>query len=407
MHDVLKPETEADAVEIVRQFYQEGKSLEISGGNTRPDFGQPVKADQKLSSRSLSGIVSYNPSEMVMTAKAGTPLAEIDLALSENGQYLAFEPMDHRGIMGSYGDPTIGGVFAANVSGPRRFSLAGAARDHLLGVRFINGKGEIVRSGGRVMKNVTGLDLVKLMAGSYGTLGFMSEVTFKVLPAPKAAATVVLSDLSDEDAVKVMAAVMALPVEVSGAAHMPYSVIHRMLDGLLEGGAATCFRLEGLSESVAVRRDKLRDFLSEFGSVSVLAEDETRALWQAIRDVSPYSENHQTCLWRVSIAPSAGAALLSDMRLVAAVDAFYDWQGGLIWMALEGDAEADALRRLIRKHGGGHATLLRAPETVRSVTACFEPQPSPVAALSNRIKATFDPKGILNPGKMDKQETAA
>ncbi len=246
---MLTPYSETQAADIIRDHATRKTPLKIIGGNTRSGFGNAVAANDALSSRAMNGIVSYVPAEMVMTAKAGTPLATIEAALAENRQMMAFEPMDHRPIMGTMGEPTIGGVFAANVSGPRRY-VAGAARDSLLGVRFVNGGGEIIRAGGRVMKNVTGLDLSKLLAGSHGTLGFLTEVTFRVLPKPPSEKTVVVSGLDDEAATRIMAAAMAMSVEVSGAAHLPESVRSRFIDGVLPEGPATILRLEGLGKAV-------------------------------------------------------------------------------------------------------------------------------------------------------------
>ena len=407
MTELLTPDTEAEAAAIIAGHFQTGTPLRLCGGNTRTGFGNPVEAATTLSSRALSGIVAYEPAEMVMTAMAGTPVAEIEAALAANGQYLAFEPMDHRGIMATSGTPTIGGVFAANVSGPRRFALAGAARDHLLGIRFINGCGETVRAGGRVMKNVTGLDLSRLLAGSHGTLGFLTEVTFKVLPAPKASATLIVSDLAEEDAIRLMAAAMALSVEVSGAAHLPYSVRSAFLDGRLTGDSATCLRLEGLPASVSARLEKLVAYAEPFGPLARLGDDDTKTLWREIRDVAPYQDGSQRPLWRVSVTPSVAADLVGTMRLGAAVDAFYDWQGGLIWMRMDGPAEDKALRRLIAHHGGGHATLMRADPQTRAAIPAFEPQPPAVAALEARIRMKLDPKGIFSPGKMARQEMTA
>ncbi|WP_176083711.1 glycolate oxidase subunit GlcE [Martelella sp. HB161492] len=407
MAEIYRPETEEDAAGIITGCYDRHESLEIFGGRTRSGFGNPVTASAGLSASRLSGIVAYNPSEMVMTALAGTPVAEIEAALAAEGQYLAFEPMDHRGIMATSGTPTIGGVFAANVSGPRRFALAGAARDSLLGIRFVNGRGEIIRAGGRVMKNVTGLDLVKLMAGSHGTLGFLTELTFKVLPRPKQVATLCISALDDEAAIRLMASVMGLSVEVSGAAHLPFTVRKSLLDGQLAGDSVTCLRLEGVEGSVAIRREKLEGYLAARGPVQHLDAAQSARLWREIADVRPYCDGSEKPLWRVSVAPSKGAMLVAALRQEAAVDAWYDWQGGLVWMRMDGGAEARILRRLIAHHGGGHATLLRAGEGERQIVPAFEPAPAAVAALTARIRKTFDPRGIFNPGKMERQEIAA
>jgi glycolate oxidase FAD binding subunit len=393
------PASEEGIASVIRSAAAERVTLAIVGGGTRTGLGNPVRADRTLSTRRLSGIVTYNPAEMTMSALAGTPLAEVEAALDAKGQRLSFEPMDHRPIFGTSGEPTIGGVFAANVSGPRRY-VAGAARDSLLGVRFINGRGEGIKAGGRVMKNVTGLDLVKLMAGSYGTLGILTEVTFKVLPVPPASATVVVSGLNDAEAAAVMAEAMAQSVEVSGAAHLPESVRGRFIDDALPEGAATVLRLEGLAASVALRAEKLAASLTRFGPVSELDGGQTQALWAEIRDVKPYADGTMRPLWRVSVAPSAGHQLVAALRLQTGVDAFYDWQGGLVWLRMEADPEAELLRPYIRAVGGGHATLLRAGEEARAHIPAFEPQAPAVAQLSERLRASFDPSRIFNPGRM-------
>lgn len=396
---ILTPPTEAEASGVIRDSAEAGRPIAIIGGNTRTGFGHAVEAEATLSSRGLSGIVSYNPAEMVMTVKAGTPVAEVEATLTDARQMMAFEPMDHCAIMGTAGEPTIGGVFAANVSGPRRY-VAGAARDSLLGIRFVNGRGEAIKAGGRVMKNVTGLDLVKLLAGSYGTLGFLTEVTFRVLPVPPVEVTMVISGLEDESATNAMAAAMATSLEVSGAAHLPESVRSQFLGGMLPDGAATVLRLEGLSASVEARSKKLQTVLSSFGPMITLARDESRALWRGIRDVAPYIGNPSKPLWRVSIAPSQGHKLVAALRMEAGIDAFYDWQGGLVWMQMEADPEAHLLRDYIRSLGGGHATLLRALDDVRRAVPAFEPLNAVEAALSKRIKEKLDPAGLFNPGRM-------
>lgn len=399
---MLIPNTETDAAYVIRNAAADGKPLAICGGNTR-GFVRVNPPAETISSRGLSGIVDYDPAEMVMTVRSGTPVCDVEAALAENRQMMAFEPMDHRGILGTQGaasrEPTIGGVFAANISGPRRLT-AGAARDSLLGIRFVTGRGEIIRAGGRVMKNVTGLDLVKLLAGSHGTLGFLTEVTFRVLPVPPAAQTIVISGLDGEMAAKAMASAIALPVEISAAAHLPASVCSRFIGGHLPEGEATVLRLEGLGASVEVRAQKLAAVMQAFGPVTRLGMQESLTLWREIRDVAPYADGSDKPLWRVSVAPSAGYHLVASLRLEAGIDAFYDWQGGLVWMRMEADPEAELLRRYIRALGGGHATLIRASERVRAEVPTFEPLPDAVAALSARIKAKLDPAGIFDAGKM-------
>ncbi|KOF16013.1 2-hydroxy-acid oxidase [Ensifer adhaerens] len=395
----FEPASEEGIATVVRAMATERASLAVIGGGTRSGLGNPVRADRVLSTRRLSGIVSYNPAEMTVSALAGTPLAEVEAALAENRQMLSFEPMDHRPIFATTGEPTIGGVFAANVSGPRRI-VAGAARDSLLGVRFVNGRGDAIKAGGRVMKNVTGLDLVKLLAGSHGTLGILTEVTFRVLPKPPASETVVVSGLNDAEAAAVMAEAMAQTVEVSGAAHLAESVRGRFIGGGLPDGAATVLRLEGLQASVSIRAEKLSKALERFGAVSRLDAEQTATLWSEIRDVKPYADGSDRPLWRVSVAPSAGHQLVAALRLQTGVDAFYDWQGGLVWLRMEADPEAALVRRYIKALGSGHATLVRASDGFRATIPSFEPQPAPVALLSERVREKFDPQRIFNPGRM-------
>ncbi|MDO6962426.1 glycolate oxidase subunit GlcE [Rhizobium alvei] len=397
---MIVPANENELVDCIRDAAANSRRLEVIGGGTRRDLGGIVQADETVSTRALSGIAAYNPAEMVMTARAGTPLAEIRSALAANRQHLAFEPGDWRALMGSEGEPTIGGIFAANLSGPRRMA-AGAARDHLLGVRFVNGRGEVVNAGGRVMKNVTGLDLVKILAGSYGTLGIMSEVTFKVLPQPQTETTLVLSGLDDEAACRIMAAANASPSDVSGAAFLPESCSRLFVDGALPEGSAILLRLEGPDFSVAERAAKLAALIGALAPLTRLEPDLSSRLWQEIRDVHPFRADGRTRpVWRVSVAPTAGHQLLSGLRMQTGLNGYYDWQGGLLWLRMEAEPEADMLRAGIRHLGGGHATLVRASVANRQSVAVFEPEAPAVAALSARIRQTFDPAGILNPGRM-------
>ena len=397
--EIARPVSEEELAAIVASAGRERTPLEIVGGGTRRGLGRPVQAARTVNLSALSGITAYNPAELVMSARAGTPLSEIEAELDRNGQMLTFEPMDHRPLLGGEGEPTIGGVFAANVSGPRRLS-AGAARDSLLGVRFVNGSGEVIKSGGRVMKNVTGLDLVKLLAGSWGTLGVLSEVTFKVLPKPETTATLVVSGLNDAEAAAAMASAMALSVEVSSAAHLPTSVVNRFMGGALGWEPATLLRLDGLEQSVLVRKEKLARAMAAYGDSRLLNAQESATIWREVRDVHPFAADRNKPVWRVSVAPTIGHQLVAALRLRTGVDAYYDWQGGLVWLQMEQDVEDELLRTFISKLGGGHAMLVRASDAVRASVEVFEPQPAALAALSTRIRAQLDPAGILNPGRM-------
>lgn len=357
----MKIETEEQLAEAIRAA--EGP-VQIVGGGTRP-VGQAAGAPLQVA---ISGIRLYEPGALTLVAGAGTPLAEIEAAVAAEGQRLPFEPAHWAAVLGQGGESTIGGVVAANVSGPRRVQ-AGACRDSLIGVRFIDGRGEILKNGGRVMKNVTGYDLTKLMAGSWGTLGVLSEVAFKLLPAATSQATLVI-DLPSDAAQPALAAALGSPFDVSGAGWLP--------------GVGAIVRVEGLADSVAYRADRLAALLAPFGAVRIEREASAQ-LWADLRDLAPF-EDKPGDLWRFSVKPSEAPALVA--RLGGAV--MLDWGGGLIWALLpEGtDARAKAAPYT------GHATCLR------GTAPAFEPEPAPVAALSRALRAEFDPRGILNPGRM-------
>jgi len=395
------PTTAQEVLNIVRWAAAEEAPLEVLGHGSKRDIGRPVQTEHVLDLSQLSGITLYEPEELVLSAKAGTPISEIDALLAEHNQQLAFEPMDYGPLFGGEsGHGTIGGVLGANLSGPRRIK-AGAARDHVLGVYAVSGRGEAFKSGGRVVKNVTGYDLSKLMAGSWGTLAVVTEVTFKVLPAPETETTVAFSGLDDAQAAAAMAAATGSSAEVSGAAHLPVAVVSRFLGGAFGHEARTVLRLEGFGPSVKYRTGILRTVLAEAGPMELLSAEESQRLWREIRDCAPFSDGTAMPVWRVSMTPSEGYKMVDALRREAGVNAFYDWQGGLIWLRMETpDPEAEPLRRQIGRFGGGHATLVRAEPVVRAALPVFQPQPPALAALSARLKEQFDPKGILNPGRM-------
>jgi glycolate oxidase FAD binding subunit len=372
---MLTPASEAELSEAVAAA---GGPLRILGGGTRP-VGRPVTGEA-LSVAGLTGVELYEPGALTIVARAGTPLAEIEALLAKENQRLPFEPMDHRALLGTDGVPTIGGVVAANVSGPRRIQ-AGACRDSLIGVRFVDGTGTVLKNGGRVMKNVTGYDLVKLLAGSWGTLGVLSEVAFKVLPETETQANVVIHGLSPHQAVEAMSTALGSPFEVTGAAHLTGG-----------DGPQTVLRLEGFAASVAYRTERLSALLAPFGSV--LAEQDAsaaRALWKEVRDVQAFAETSGD-VWRISVKPSDAP----DIAALAQGDALFDWGGGLIWVCVP---EGTDLRARLGAFAG-HATLVRASEDTRARIAPFQPEAAPVAALSEGLRQQFDPRGILNRGLM-------
>ncbi len=394
------PTSTEETLSAVQWALAEGATLETVGHGSKRGIGRPLQTEHTLDLSKLTGVTLYEPAELVLSARAGTPLADIEKLLADNHQQLAFEPMDYAPLLGAEaGRGTIGGVLAANLSGPRRLK-AGAARDHILGIHAVSGRGEAFKSGGRVVKNVTGYDLSKAMAGSWGTLAVVTDVTFKVLPAAETEVTLAIRGLLDDAAVAAMALALGSSAEVSSAAHLPERIAARVAGGRLGSDAATLLRVEGFGPSVVYRTEALRQLLGKAGPLEDIAGEASRTIWRDIRDCVPFAST-QGAVWRVSMAPAEAHHMVMTLRMQAAVDAFYDWQGGLVWLSMrENDPEAELLRGLIRKHGGGHATLVRAAAAHRAAVPVFQPQPPHLAALSARLKAEFDPKAILNPGRM-------
>lgn len=363
----MRPETEAELAEMVRGA---GGPLYLRGGGTRG----PVAPGAAVDLTGLSGVRLYEPGALTLVAGAGTPLAEVEALLAGEGQRLPFEPPDLCALLGRSGRSTIGGVAAANASGPARVR-AGAARDAMIGLRAVDGRGAVIKSGGRVMKNVTGLDLVKLMAGAHGTLGVLSEVAFKLLPAAETTASLCLHGLTVERAVAAMAAALGSPFEVSGAAHVP-------------GQGETHLRLEGFAASVAYRLERLRGLMAaEAAEMSV--SPEPGALWRGLRDGAPLA-GRAGDLWRLSVQPSAAPALVR--RLPEGARSLLDWGGGLIWALVPDGTD-------LRAHLGGfagHGRLMRGGAGM----PVFQPQAPGPARLAEGLRAAFDPRGILNRGIM-------
>jgi glycolate oxidase FAD binding subunit len=401
MADALKPRDSKDVEDAVRWALAEAKALEIVGRGSKRVFGRPSQSDLTLDLSGLSGVTLYEPEELVLSARAGTPIAEVEALVAAKGQQLAFEPMDYGPLLGAaVGAGTLGGALAANLAGPRRIK-AGAARDHFLGVTAVSGRGETFKSGGRVVKNVTGYDLCKVLAGSFGTLAVMTDVTIKTLPASETEETVVLAGLDDARAVEAMTLAMGSSCDVSGAAHLPGHIVFRFGE-LGATQASTLFRLEGVAPSVKHRKEALVALLRPFGPATSVGAAASRVLWRSVRDARPFAVNGPSGprpLWRVSVAPAKGSAFAALIEPSAQM--FYDWAGGLIWIAPlpTDDAGAKSIRKAVASVGG-HATLVRAPAAVRAAVDVFEPQEQGVAALTRRVKESFDPKGVLNPGRM-------
>ncbi len=388
---------EADAVDAICAANAKGDSCAIVGGGSRSGLGRYAPQAQALSTLALAGVTLYEPNELVLSARAGTRLSEIEALLESNGQQLAFEPIDYGPLFGAErGGATIGGVIAANASGPRRIK-AGAARDHLLGFRCVTGRGELVKSGGRVMKNVTGYDLSKLVCGSYGTLALLTELTLKVLPKPETECTLLAIGADEAESLALLRRATATPCEPSSLAMLPAGA------ALALDTHAAAIRLEGPAISVTARRDDLAARLAS-GAVrfETLDERDSKALWRDLRDAAPIVAKVGQ-IWRMSVAPSESFAVVERIRRAGApvLAHFYDWAGGLIWLCVEAarDAHAAGVRGAVDACGG-HATLIRASDATRATVEVFHPQPASLAALTRRVKESFDPAHILERGRM-------
>lgn len=415
MSETLKPETAEQVLDAVHWAAGEGVPLKVRGRGTKEGFGRAVDATHVLDLSGLSGIRAYEPSELYMTAGAATPVAEIKAALRQNNQQMAFEPPDLDGLYGGDGtepEGSIGGVIACNLAGPRRIQ-AGAARDHFLGFNAVSGRGEVFKSGGTVVKNVTGFDLSKLMAGSFGTLAVMTDVSFKVMPAAEKTRTVLVLGADDAGAMAAMASAMGSSNEVSAAAHLPEDAAALSSVSYVSGAAqaVTAIRVEGPEPSVEHRCRALTEQLKEFGDIEELHSENSADLWREIRDVRLLDDNdgggggdNGNQIWRLSVPPADGAGVVEALTADLDARAFYDWGGGQVWLSIlpQPDAAHGRVRAAIAaaSKAGGHATLIRATANVRALAPVFEPQTGALKDLSARVKEGFDPKGVLNPGRI-------
>jgi glycolate oxidase FAD binding subunit len=377
------PRDVADIRDAVASAAASGRKLEIAGSGGKRRFGNPNRQAETLPMAGFARTIDYDPAELVLTVEPGACLVELETLLGRHNQMLAFEPYDFPPLSGEAGRSTIGGVVAAGLAGSRRVS-AGGVRDHLLGFSAINGRGEAFKAGGKVVKNVTGYDLPKLMAGSWGTLAVLVELTLKVLPRPPVARTLVLRGLSSEAAVDAMTRAMGSQAEVAAASYLPAS-------------ALTAIRIEGFGPSVEAREKMLRRVLGDAGRIDVLDIEEASSHWAAIRSGAALQVNNGPVLWRIVAPPSHGARLVSGIHALNGA-ALLDWAGGLCWARTPLETSAEAVRRLA-EGAAGHATLVDAPDDMRATTPALHPEPAPLAALSKRVRAAFDPAGVFDTGR--------
>lgn len=406
MLETYRPSDADQALEIIAWAVSEEQPLEIRGAGSKRNLGCPMTDCSVLDLSALTGLTYYEPSELVLAARAGTPLSEIEAKLLENGQRLAFEPADYGRILGNVaGQATVGGLVACNTSGPRRIQV-GAARDHCLGVSGISGRGENFKSGGRVVKNVTGYDLSKLMTGSYGTLAALTEVTFKVLPVPEKTRTVLIFGYDETEGIAALSQASASALEPSGLAHLPAVAAARSSVRYVAdpGASVTAIRIEGPGASVEARCRSLRNLFGDRNLIEELHGYNSGTLWREIADVTLLGSSDGS-LWRLSVPPSTASSVVSvvEAQLLPScrVEALFDWAGGLIWLDVTGaeNAAHDVIRGAIRDQGG-HATLIKASIDIRRTVPVFQPLEPGLAALNARVKQGFDPRGIFNPGRM-------
>lgn len=404
--ETIHPKDENELAAAVRSLAQSGTPAEIVGAGSKRGIGRPVEHRAIIETRAMTGLTLYEPTELVMSARAGTSVSEIEATLAERNQMLAFEPIDLGPASGGPGRAqTIGGVFATAASGARRIA-GGGARDHILGVRAVNGRGEIFKSGGRVLKNVTGYDVGRSLVGSWGTLAVLTEVTFKVMPRSERTETLVWTGLTEEIAVEALCAAMGTPFEVSGTAHLTAGLTSRLeLKGLArEAAPITAIRIENFASSIDDRARRLADALRIYGTPTMLGPQASPLFWSELRRLSvltPIPGAPATQLWRISTAPRQSASVIAAIRRNTDAEALFDASGGVIWLEVPASADAAAadIRRILAGHGG-HATLIRAEPEVREVVEVFQPMPSANARLTAGLKEAFDPARILNPGRM-------
>ena len=397
------PADVGEVAAIIQSACATREGLSIGGGLSKAPFGRPAQTPHLLRLERLDGIVDHDAPEFVLTAQAATPLAAIAASLEAHRQILAFEPPDLRRLLGTEDRvPTIGGVLSINAGGPRRVT-AGAARDHLLGFAAVNGRGERFKAGGKVVKNVTGYDLPKLVCGAFGTLGVLTEVTLRLLPRPETERTLAVTGLTDPLAVAFLADALGSPHEVSAACHLPAGAASRLGLRFDRGGAVSAIRVEGHGPSVAYRAGALRSLADACGDAHLIDEDASRSLWRAVADVEPLVDLPHHAVWRLCVVPSKAPAIIDVIGRVLSFEHFLDWGGGLLWCAVAPgpeDAGAAVLRAAIARNGGGHATLVSAHAAIRAAVPVFEPEPVRLATLSARVKDAFDPHRILNPGRL-------
>jgi glycolate oxidase FAD binding subunit len=392
----MTPTTETSIVTAVAEAVAAKEPILVQGNGTKFGMLRPVQAGRTISTAGLTGVSLYAPKELIISAQAGTPLAAVEQTLAEAGQHLIAEPPDLTALLGTSEAPqTLGGIVATNLSGPRRVAW-GAMRDHVMGIRAVTGRAEVIHSGGRVLKNVTGLDLCKLYTGSHGTLGVITEITLKVLPAPEATGTLILPGLDAVKAVATLSDALGSPYSVSGAAWLPADAADRIAALGAQGQSAALIRIEEFEPSVVYRIGRLRAQFDLPGA-RILDTETSRSVWKSVRDAQPLPVHD--AIWRVSVRPSAGPGILAAAQ-AADVSGFLDWGGGLVWLSGPATPAAHAAIEEAVSAARGIWTLIRAPDSLRGSVRVVPDEAPALAAITRQVKAALDPAGIFNPGRL-------
>ncbi len=398
--DILKPSNENDLQEIIKYCYKKDLPIEIVGTGTKNQIGKKLQCAKILDMSNISGILEYKPEELYITVKAGTPIKTVQDELRKNNQHLAFEPINFSQLFKKdSNEGTIGGTLSCNFSGSRRFKV-GSARDHILGFKGYNGKGEKIKSGGTVVKNVTGYDLSKLVTGSFGTLLILSEITLKVLPLQTDTKTIIVSGLALEHSMGVMGSAMDSSNDPSGAVFYPSNFRNNFVfNDLTHPGSITAIRVEGTKTSTEERINNLIEDLSLIDkNITVLDNTQSEIFWEDTRNLKVFSKNQKSLL-RAVIPASETINLINRLKTFHP-SYFIDWGGSLVWLELDylSNQKIDQIRKRILD-SGGYLTVIKSPENLKSSSEIFTIDPIKFK-ISQSLKKSFDPKRIFNPGKM-------
>jgi len=397
---ILKPNNENDLQEIIKYCYKKDLPIEIVGSGTKSEIGKKLQCAKILDMSNISGILEYKPEELYITVKAGTPIKIVNDELKKNNQYLAFEPINFSEIFKKdLNEGTIGGTLSCNFSGSRRFKV-GSARDHILGFKGYNGKGEKIKSGGTVVKNVTGYDLSKLVTGSFGTLLALSEITLKVLPLQTDTKTIIISDLALEHSMGIMGSSLSSSHDPSGAVFYPGSLRNNFtFNDLTHQGSITAIRIEGTKISTEQKANNFfKDLSLEEKKTTILDKTQSEIFWEDTRALKVFSKSQKNIL-RVVIPPSETVNLITRLKTFHP-SYFIDWGGSLIWLELDylSNQKVDQIRRRVL-NAGGYLTVIKSPANIKSSYEIFTIDPIKFK-ISQNLKKSFDPKRIFNPGKM-------